>query len=57
MATKKDVFNAFYEGVCVALFADHQFSLCNSLEIDKQEFSKFLDEHPEYEELRFYCSE
>ena len=57
MANKQDVFNAFYEGVCAVLVSDHLRGLAGNLEIDLTEFGRWLDEHPEYEELRIYADD
>ena len=58
MANKKDVSNAFYQGVCaVLLSANVADSLCEStLEIDTVELGQFIDENPEFEELRHLTS-
>lgn len=49
MANKKDVHDAFYEGVCVVLTAYHDGGEPLSY-IDTDEFRKFV-EGTEYEEL------
>jgi hypothetical protein len=55
MATKKQVRDAYYYGVCDALMSAelfHNINL-NTLEVDLDELLQFLDENPGlYDELR-----
>ena len=56
MANKQDVVDAFYEGVCVVLSADHLRNFASGqLELDMDEFRDFLDRNsPDYDEYRIY---
>jgi|GEM_PF-2542638 len=58
MANKRDVANAFYEGVCVTLsiHAVHE-SIAYLEGIDLKEFGEYIDANPEYEKFRHFCDE
>lgn len=49
MANKRDVFNAFYEGVCACLMSGNVLSgiNLNEAEFDVDELREFLDANPD----------
>lgn len=54
MATKRQVVDAYYEGICTALMSSEVYRHINpiQLEVDHAEFQAWLVVHDEWEDLR-----